>query len=640
MCKVGKKMKRNGVFISFLFCFVLAGCLFAQIQKPPEVYDDFAETIQGGRVSIPVLENDICMEGHEMEIFLVSSSSFAEIQIADSTIIYIMEYTHPTQYPSSDLITYAVRDINNGLVSEYAYIHITIHETGFDLAKDSLTINNYNISFTTFGNYFYDYYNSSQSLFEIPEGSGLHTLNKSNLLIGARKEYAKFSVGENIFSQLLSDFWPGPYSASSSYLLLEDSTWNYVWKITREDINFHLSNWFNPDYEPIEEILSWPGNGNQNFNYHEKIAPFYDKNLNEVYEPFLGDYPAIRGDEAIFSIYNDHRTCGVSTFSNSMGLEVHQLSYAFDCSFDSAFYNTFFIQYTIINRSDNDYTDVLAGVKTIFYIGNYGDDYVGCDTLLDCYFGYNDSIDEQSGEILAYGDYPPAQAICYLNQNLYAFIGPADHYSVFGPGPYYNALSGLWGIYGEPMTYGGNGQGGTDTTTFLYPGNPSDPEDWSNIQSNPTQGVYNSCVGSVGPFALNSGDTIVLDIAYIFARDYGGTNLSSVSLLKERIETIKWYYDNDSTPCGATWSGIRKKEDPDQSCSIFPNPVNDLLFVKTSYSTQDLRYEIYNTVGQHIQKGYLTNSDNGIDVNSLNNGFYLISIKTKNEYFTRKFIKY
>jgi len=32
----------------------------------------------------------------------------------------------------------------------------------------------------------------------------------------------------------------------------------------------------------------------------EKIAPFYDNNNDGIYDPMAGDYPQIKGDQALF----------------------------------------------------------------------------------------------------------------------------------------------------------------------------------------------------------------------------------------------------------------------------------------------------------------------------------------------------
>ena len=164
-----------------------------------------------------------------------------------------------------------------------------------------------------------------------------------------------------------------------------DSVWNRVWKLTSSEIKFHQENWSSPGYFMPEAIQLWPGNGDAGQGQVSSLAPYLDYDDNGYYDPEMGDCPVIRGDQAIFSLFNDHRTVGMSTQSNSLGIEVHQTAYAFNCPSDSAFYNTFFVQYRIINRSENDYEDIYSGIYTAFNVGVAGDEYMGCDTVANCY---------------------------------------------------------------------------------------------------------------------------------------------------------------------------------------------------------------------------------------------------------------
>jgi hypothetical protein len=46
-------------------------------------------------------------------------------------------------------------------------------------------------------------------------------------------------------------------------------------------------------------LLYWPGNGNIQNGEARFLAPFNDENFNQLYEPWLGETPDIRGDEAV-----------------------------------------------------------------------------------------------------------------------------------------------------------------------------------------------------------------------------------------------------------------------------------------------------------------------------------------------------
>ena len=76
------------------------------------------------------------------------------------------------------------------------------------------------------------------------------------------------------------------------------------------------------------------------------------------------------------------------------------------------------------------------------------------------------------------------------------------------------------------------------------------------------------------------------------------------------------------------------------SINIFPNPVNDRLYIMTQTTTQTTTIEIYDVYGR--LQGHKTTrlQDNKtIDVSGLNNGIYLIKIITENGIITKRFIK-
>ena len=625
-----------------LFCFALYlfpnTKLFSQSPKPPEAFLDYAETFKGVPVEVKVLHNDWGEEGHELQV-VYSSGSVKGFSInTDSSVIYypyLPEPIHFLFFTGTDTIFYRIRDIENNLLSELATIIIEVTAFNYIASLTTLAINNHNITLNSTGNYFWDFYNSNQSLAHVPTGNSTFTLKDSHLIMcGKSDESNNLLTLQDGFGITWegSDYMPGPYIAISDSPQTEFERWNRQWKINKEEIINHIYNWNNPNYEIPESILNWPGNGDDQLGQAYKLAQFIDINNDGTYDPGFGDYPLIKGDQAVFMLYNDYTSAQVNSGAYPLGVEVHHTAFEFDCPNDSAFHNTFFANYKIINRSGIDIFDYYAAIYTQFQIGNPTDNYVGCDTNLNCYFSYNDSIDDNYAYYPVYEYYPPAQGVCFLNANMNSFIA---NYYMFNPTTSY-LIQGKWDYY-TPITYGGNGHGGTEVTSYLYSGDPSNPEEWSNIQTMPNEYTFGGCIGSSGPYDFQAGDTIELDIAYVFARDYGGTNLTSVSLLKERIAKLKWFYDNDTTPCGTPWSGEKKYIPKKNRLTILPNPEKNDLKVNLKEKT-DAGYFIYSATGKLVKFGYLVNSGK-INVSELPSGFYIMKVVLKDELFSAKFIK-
>lgn len=122
-----------------------------------------------------------------------------------------------------------------------------------------------------------------------------------------------------------------------------------------------------------------------------------DKNLNGIWDPDE-DMPFILGDVTAWCVYNDaelpsrRRLYGTAP----MGIEIQQSVFA---TSESHLSNTVFILYSIINRGL--VTDIL---DTVFFsiwadpdIGNYMDDLVGIDTVLQSGYAYNYGPDNELG---------------------------------------------------------------------------------------------------------------------------------------------------------------------------------------------------------------------------------------------------
>jgi hypothetical protein len=117
-----------------------------------------------------------------------------------------------------------------------------------------------------------------------------------------------------------------------------------------------------PQYVMSDAIANWPGNRPFRIGKPQELAPFYDQNKNGRYEPFLGDYPLIRGDEAVLAIFNDVRNDKTTTRFKSMGAEVQVLVYSYDSIQSLTGNNALFINYSIHNKSSSDWDSLAVGL--------------------------------------------------------------------------------------------------------------------------------------------------------------------------------------------------------------------------------------------------------------------------------------
>lgn len=283
-----------------------------------------------------------------------------------------------------------------------------------------LDVNNVKATVNVSGVLFNDH-QSDRPGFEVPAGQGRHTIYAASLLIGAEGPGSAIhlSAQNAAFQQGNSDFQPGPVLLHTSDYATHHAAFNRVWKLTRQDILNHAFNYADPGYTAPEAILSWPAGLQVPTASGRVDAPYFDRNLDGVYNPQDGDYPLIKGDQAIYFIYNDDKPRNF-TSAERLKVEIHVLVYAFDEPASKALSNTVFAEYTLYNRSSQAYENTYIGAYTDFDIGCHDNDYIGSNIRSGYYYGYNAlGISESScsSGVLGYdqpGDGNPQQAVIFL----------------------------------------------------------------------------------------------------------------------------------------------------------------------------------------------------------------------------------
>ena len=103
-------------------------------------------------------------------------------------------------------------------------------------------------------------------------------------------------------------------------------------------------------------------------------------------------------------------------------------------------------------------------------------------------------------------------------------------------------------------------------------------------------------------------------------------------------------YENDKTSVGVAKKyayGDNVDEQHEIQCKVYPNPVNDRLYIKTQTLTQTLTIEIYDVYGrvQNLRNSETQKLRNSIDVSSLKSGIYFVKINTEKGNIVKRIIK-
>ncbi len=394
-----------------------------------------------------------------------------------------------------------------------------------------IDIGNIRAGFRNSGSLFYN--GGIGNCFSVPKNSGKSTIYNSALWMAGRDQNNQIHAGWVTYGQNYDYFQQGPIDSISNTPAFS-KLWGRIWCIEKASIDQFKSSLGTPGYIIPNEILTWPGNGYKNFS--KNLAPYKDINGNGVYEPRNGEYPDIKGDEYCFFVNND-----APRYLNekSLGVEIHTSLYSYNTN--NYLGNVIFVEYNIINRSMNTYSDFYIGQWSDLDIGNPIDDYVGTDVGRDMIFGYNGDNDDEGAS--GYGLNPPAQGIIFLDKPLShsKFYLNYFTYPQFDPGNnegVYLALKGKH-LNGSALTFGGNGYDtlSTDYANYMFPGTTDSAHSGQNW-SEESVGNFpqdRRVLGSTGPYLLAPNQREKLTIAYLYSR---GTSGNSVAELKADADLL------------------------------------------------------------------------------------------------------
>lgn len=316
----------------------------------------------------------------------------------------------------------------------------------------------------------------------------------------------------------------------------------------------------------VYDWTNWPA---------DQGAPFDDVDGDGVYDPAV-DIPGYPGaDMTVWTVANDlPRADGtqVSTDSYgsvSTGVELQFTIWAYAFAADNPLGNIIFKRFRMIYTGVPGASETCK-LDTVYFVnwsdpdlGDYSDDYVGCDTLLSLGYVYN----ANTLDAISYGDYGlPVAAGGYdflqgpitaegdtLGMSSFTFFGAGsgiedpDQYVYNGSLQYFNLMEGFLPDPAYPVQEPFTDYITGEATKFVHSGDPVTGEGWIDGLSLPPGD--RRLVMSTGPFEMALGDTQDIVVALIGAT--GGDNLSSVTVLKYYDLFAQYAYDQDFTLPGA-----------------------------------------------------------------------------------------
>lgn len=539
----------------------------------------------------------------------------------------------------------------------------TFGQTDFPV-RDSLTINNIKPTIGVFGDLFtviHDGFYATTCFF--PADSRKIINGYGALWMSGYDAGGQLHVSAQTYRQNGNDYWPGPLDNNDTLSQANSYKWAKIWKVSRADILAFKELPSHDINNTLPVILTWPGKGNiyakGNEGYaltvDKDMAPFADLNGNGIYEPLNGEYPQIKGDQAAWWVFSDNGPSHAETNGKPMKTEVHAMLYGYKRN--TLIDNVIFYEFDIINRSAETYNNARFALWDDIELGYYLDDYIGFDSshrMGIAYNAYNEDGVTGSREG-SYGPNPPITGITLLET-------PGDNSTMYVPAGCFNTYVNDTSVIGNPangMQYSNymrsrmrngqhisstfNGPGSpcgmfytTHTGTpcdYLFPGDPSDPNQWSQCQCNDPISDERFIISS-NDFTFPAGATRKFSFAQLVVAGEGGCGTANFAGIKNLADTVWNVYRNPLIAAGI-------EELAKDGISIYPNPASDRIFIEQASSLPvNGSVCIYDISGRKMN---ITTEKQGkkyiIDINSFAPGMYHIQYADGDKWHTATFVK-
>jgi hypothetical protein len=456
--------------------------------------------------------------------------------------------------------------------------------------------------------------------YEIPSGSGINAIYQASMWFGGNDVNDQLHMAlPGFYGSNGQDMWPGALDTLGTANPVAPNPLNgTLWTVTRQELNYHLSNYAQPGYVPPMGIINWPAHGDVTQGQAFYLAPFVDLDSDGTYEPLDGDYPCIKGDVSTYVILHDKG--GVhGSGSNPIGIEQHFMFYQY--STNDLLNDVTFIDTKIINRG----TMTLGNFENSFFIdsdlGNYLDDFLGCDSTRNVMYFYNaDNLDESNGGVLGYGANPPAIGLVCLSHDITSVRSFSNGSPVTGdpsnPTQTMNVMHGF-DLFGAPILDNNN-----MPTKFEYNGDPNVNGSWSEYgQGNP--GSDRRGLMSVNTDVLLPSTPYSMTYAMVFAQ--GSDHLNSVTELLSAVDEVQARYDNgDFDGCYQATLGLEVQES--LSFAIYPNPNQGNFHVDLSNLSGDCTVQLIDMSGRILHEEVFSSGQLEEIVTTAQAGVYVVKV--------------
>lgn len=468
-------------------------------------------------------------------------------------------------------------------------------------------------------------------------------------------------VAAQTYRQDGNDYWPGPLDGGGELNYATSEKWAKIWKVRRNEIFTHQATTFHNTANTPESILTWPGKGNSYAKgkdgvalaVTEAMAPFVDLNGDGIYQPLNGEYPDVPGEQALWWVFSDNGPTHAQTHGRPLKAEVHAMAYAFKRN--TLIDNVVYYDYTVVNRSANDYHDMRMALWDDVDLGYYLDDFIGFDSARRMAITYNGSNDDGiSGGHPAnsYGLNPPVRGVTLVYQpgDDGAYITPAGSFMVYNNDP---SIIGIPNndTFCNYLMRSHNGDGthlknnlpvigwplcrrSEVDRTYALPDDPTVDSGWNECTCGHNPGDRRFVLAT-NDFSLHAGASARVVMALVLdTSGHGCPMLPDFDGIRQMADTAWFFWHGQHV-------GVANTEHRTMGGMVFPVPAHGKLYIQpNSMGEDDAHITIRNILGQvMVERTYRSAERYEADVSAYPPGVYSVTCQIGSSSWHTTFLK-
>lgn len=383
--------------------------------------------------------------------------------------------------------------------------------------------------------------------------------------------------------------------------------YSMVHRTSQLDIKNHQNKYNDQSYSAPDGIQLWPGSLDT-----QTIVSFVDANQNLRYEPNLGDYPFIRGDQCLLKLSNDNKNRSANY--PALNLELAQYYFIFPRGGRPILDNTIGFRWVLKNNADRTYDSVNVGIQFHALLNQANSNYIGTDVLNNGMYVYESTSNtKRHTSILLLND-TLSNTIYYKNDGL-----PSNKNDIPTQDDHYiNYLDSKWKD-GDSLKLGSTGLDGDSSVRFVFPNTTlSGYSAWSEERVGNQGGDRNGLMIS----SFNNwepGTYKVIEGAILFQ-----DNIDSLPELYERHRMLKNTYGH-----GAFTHAPNLK--PHSFLKTFPNPIKIGENLHITSKKQIKSVSFFNLQGSLIQEQLnINNTSFTYTIPPKCSGYYICKLEFEN----------